>query len=43
MSGYVSNFLEYTVEYLTDLKINGKSVTEEDVISVRVGSDKEEK
>ena len=39
MSGYVSNFLYYTVEYLTDLKINGKSVTEEDVISVQVGSD----
>ena len=39
MSGYVSNFLYYTVEYLTDLKINGKSVTENDVISVQVGSD----
>lgn len=39
MSGYVSNFLDYTVEYLTDLKINGKSVTEKDVISVQVGSD----
>jgi hypothetical protein len=39
MSGYVSNFLDYTVEYLTDLKINGKSVKEEDVLSVQVGSD----
>ena len=39
MSGYVSNFLDDTVEYLTDLKINGKQVTEEDVISVQVGSD----
>lgn len=39
MSGYVLNFLDYTVEYLTDLKINGKSVTENDVISVQVGND----
>ena len=39
MSGYVSNFLDYTIEYLTGLVINGKSVTEEDVISVQVGSD----
>ena len=39
MSGYVSNFLYYTVEYLTDLKINGKQVTENDIISVQVGSD----
>ena len=38
MSGYVSNFLDYTVEYLTDLKINGKQVTENDIISVQVGS-----
>lgn len=39
MSGYVSNFLDYTVEYLTNLKINGKHVTEDEVISVQVGSD----
>lgn len=39
MSGYVSNFLDYTVEYLTKLKINGKQVTEDDIISVQVGSD----
>lgn len=39
MSGYVSNFLDYTTDYLNRLKINGKSVTEEDVISVQVGSD----
>ena len=39
MSGYVSNFLDYTVEYLTDLKIKGKQVTEDDIISVQVGSD----
>lgn len=39
MSGYVSNFLDYTIEYLTNLKINGKLVTENDVISVQVGSD----
>ena len=39
MSGYVLNFLDYTIEYLTDLKINGKSVTENDVISVQVGND----
>ena len=39
MSGYVSNFLDYTIEYLTGLAINGKSVTEDDVISVEVGSD----
>lgn len=34
MSGYVSNFLDYTVEYLTDLKI-----TESDIISVQVEND----
>lgn len=39
MSGYVLNFLEYTIEYLTCLAINGKHVTENDVISVQVGSD----
>lgn len=39
MSGYVSNFLDYTIEYLTGLAINGKQVTENDVISVQVGSD----
>ena len=39
MSGYVLNFLEYTIAYLTSLAINGKSVTENDVISVQVGSD----
>ncbi len=39
MSGYVSNFLDYTIEYLTNLKINCKSVKEEDVISVQVGND----
>ena len=39
MSGWVSNFLDYTVEYLTGLKINGKQVTEHDIISVQVGID----
>lgn len=39
MSGWVSNFLDYTIEYLTNLKINCKHVIEEDVISVQVGSD----
>lgn len=39
MSGYISNFLDYTIEYLTGLKINGKHVTEKDVTSVQVGSD----
>lgn len=39
MSGYVSNFLDYTVEYLTGLEINGNQVTENDIISVQVGSD----
>lgn len=39
MSGWVSNFLDYTIEYLTNLKINVKQITEDDVISVQVGSD----
>lgn len=39
MSGWVSNFLDYTIEYLTGLVINGKQVTESDIISVQVGSD----
>lgn len=39
MSGYVSNFLDYTTDYLSRLKINGKSVTENDIISVQVGND----
>lgn len=39
MSGYVLNFLEYTIAYLTSLAIGGKQVTENDVISVEVGSD----
>lgn len=38
MNGYVSNFLDYTIEYLTGLVINGKQVTESDIISVQVGS-----
>lgn len=38
MSGYVSNFLCYTINYLTGLKINSKQVTESDVISVQVGN-----
>ena len=39
MSGYVSNFLDYTIDYLNCLKINSKHVTEKDIISVQVGSD----
>jgi hypothetical protein len=39
MSGYVSNFLDHTIDYLNSLKINGKHVTEKDVISVQVESD----
>lgn len=39
MSGYVSNFLDYTIDYLSRWKINGKQVTESDIISVQVGSD----
>ena len=39
MSGYVSNFLDYTNNYLSGLKIKGKQVTENDIISVQVGSD----
>ena len=32
-------FIDYTVAYLTNLKINERQITEEDVISVQVGSD----
>jgi hypothetical protein len=39
MSGYVSNFLDYTIDYISSWKIHGKSVTENDVISVQVGND----
>lgn len=39
MSGYVSIFLDYTIDCLDRLKINGKQVTENDIISVQVGSD----
>ena len=39
MSGFVSNFLDYTIDYFKGLKINNKRVTEEDVISVQVGND----
>lgn len=42
MSGYVSNFLDYTMshlDYLSKRKINGKQVTEDDIISVQVGSE----
>ena len=39
MSGWVSNFLDYTIEYLTGLVINGEQITEKDVISVQVRSD----
>lgn len=39
MSGYVSNFLDYTINYINKLKINSKQVTENDIISVQVGSD----
>lgn len=42
MSGYVSNFLDYTMshlDYLSKRKINGRQVTEDDIISVQVGSD----
>ena len=41
MSGYVSNFLDYTIgylDYLSRRKINGQQVTESDIISVQVGS-----
>lgn len=39
MSGYVSNFLDYTINYLSGWEINGKQVTESDIISVQIGSD----
>ena len=42
MSGYVSNFLDYTMshlDYLSKRKINGRQITEDDIISVQVGSD----
>ena len=42
MSGYVSSFLDYTVcylDYINKHKINGRQVTENDIISVKVGSD----
>lgn len=39
MGGYVLNFLDYTIDYLSRWKINGKQVTENDIISVQVGSD----
>ena len=39
MSEYYSNFLDYTVNYLSRYRINGKQVTDEDIISVKVGSD----
>jgi hypothetical protein len=37
MSGYISNFLDYTIDYLSGWKIGGKQVTESDIISVQVG------
>ena len=39
MSGYVSNFLDYTIDYISSWKIKGKQLTEDDIISVQVGSD----
>ena len=39
MSGWGSNFLDYTIEYLIGLVIKGRHVTENDIISVQVGSD----
>lgn len=38
MSEYYSNFLDYTVNYLSRCRINGKQATEDDIISVQVGS-----
>lgn len=38
MGGYVSNFLDYTIGYLDYLR-KSKQVTENDIISVKVGSD----
>lgn len=39
MGGYVSNFLDYTIDYLSSWKIHDKQLTENDIISVQVGSD----
>lgn len=39
MSGYVSNFLDYTIDYISRWKIKGKQVTESDIISVQVRDD----
>lgn len=39
MSEYYLNFLDYTVNYLSRWRINCKQVTDEDIISVKVGSD----
>lgn len=36
MGGWVSDFLDYTIEYLTGLRVNERQVTEDDVISVQV-------
>lgn len=38
MSGYISNFLDYTIGYLDYLR-KSKQVTEDDIISVQVGGD----
>ena len=38
MSLHDLNFLDYTINYLTSWRINGKQVTEDDIISVKVGS-----
>ena len=39
MSGYVSNFLDYTIDYINSWKIKGKQLTENDIISVQVEND----
>lgn len=39
MTEYESNFLDYTVNYLSRWRINGNQVTDECIISVKVGSD----
>ena len=39
MNCYCSSFLDYTINYLNSWRINGKQVTEEDIISVKVGCD----
>ena len=39
MSGYISNFLDYTIDYISSWTIHGKQLTENDIISVQVGSD----